>query len=341
MNRFISIIICAFVMFGTTGCGGNSKSPEDTLKTIYEYTDKTLIEAGGLYDDYWDLMGNCYNHNGIQKTCDRIKGEIGDSFTLKIMKDDDVYIDVITNIDGTIAVLTYTDTRDVRKMNYYFANYQDNLEIVHLGNDEPCDYFLNGKDESIDENSLCDASRKTDAKNIKDDFEKMLSEIGITEKELKEFASWYAKNDGKKLIAELKEKKKNQKSLTNEEINNSLSKDFQFTKLDNDSIYLEHKIGDSSLMFLAKTSDHQDAVAFQDSLFDNITLYIYKDGRYIAINNTKTCDYSLNDKTTIKHSDCSTDTIHNMEMVKSHFDTILNEHGITLEELFNFFINYK
>lgn len=37
MNRFISIIICAFVMFGTTGCGGDSNTEKDNQTNISDF----------------------------------------------------------------------------------------------------------------------------------------------------------------------------------------------------------------------------------------------------------------------------------------------------------------
>lgn len=337
MKKALNLLVVLGLCFGLTGCGGSSKTPEETLEAIKTYTDKIFIDTGNSNDDYRDLDGYCYNHQGIKKTCDRIKGDINDFYSLKIMNDEK-YIDVHVDENGSTPLLMYFDEDE---MSSYFNSYEKKNEGVYLSGDKSCQFYFNGKDDDVDEDDLCDSSRKEEAEKVKKDFENMLSDIGITEQDLKDFVSWYAKDEGKKLIEELKEEKNNQKPLTNEDIKEMLSEDFQFTKLDDDSVYMEDSLSHNTVMFLKKNDEHQDAMAYQYDLYDDIKLYIYSDGRYIAINDDKTCDYSLNDETSIKHSDCTTDTVRDMRIVQSNFKDILNENGITLDELFNFFINYK
>jgi len=92
MKKVLNLLLVLGLCIGLTGCGGSSKTPEETLEAIKTYTDKIFIDTGNS-NDYRDLDGYCYNHQGIKKTCDRIKGDINDFYSLKIMNDEK-YINV-------------------------------------------------------------------------------------------------------------------------------------------------------------------------------------------------------------------------------------------------------
>lgn len=338
MKKILSLLLILGLCVGLVGCGGgSSKTPEETLEAIKTYTDKIFIDTGNSNDDYRDLDGYCYNHQGIKKTCDRIKGDINDFYSLKIMNDEK-YIDVHVDEDGSTPLLMYFDEDE---MSSYFNSYEKKNEGVYLSGDKSCQFYFNGKDDDVDEDDLCDSSRKEEAEKVKKDFENMLSDIGITEQDLKDFVSWYAKDEGKKLIEELKEEKNNQKPLTNEEIKNILSNKYDFTKLDDKSIYMEDSdLGYSELLFVPKQADHQDAMVFKSKFANDVTLYIYKNGDFVGADANE-CSYSINDKKIISKGDCSSNTVSDINLSKHYFDKILEENGITLDELFNFFINYK
>lgn len=332
MKKVLSLMLVLGLFIGLAGCGGgSSKTPEETLEEIQKYTDKILVDDFNWYDDYRDVEGNCYNHDGIKKTCGRIQGEIKDYYLLKIMKDEES-IDLSIVVDNEVSEISYSNEEAS------FTSNGDSTIVSFLEDD--CKYILSGESEVIDEEYLCDSTKKEEAVKAKKAYENMLSDIGITEKELKEFASWHAKNDGKKIIENLKEEKKNQKPITNDEIKDTLSKDYSFSKLDDKSIYM---VGSSNeLMFVPKNSDHQDAFIFKTEIATkDVTLYIYKDGNYIAADDNNKCNYSINDKKIINNSNCSSDMVNEINITKYQFNKILEENGITLDELFNFFINYK
>lgn len=333
MKKILSLLLILGLCVGLVGCGGgSSKTPEETLEAIKTYTNKILVDDLNWYDDYRDVEGNCYNHDGIKKTCGRIKGEIKDYYILKIMKENES-LDMSIIVDGDISDITYYNDN----ASY---TYSDNVKTVSFMEDD-CKYILSGESDVIDEEDLCDSSRKEEAEKVKKAYEEMLSDIGITEKELKEFASWYAQNDGKKIIENLKEEKKNQKPITNDEIKDILSNKYDFTKLDDKSIYMEDSdLGYSELLFVPKQADHQDAMVFKSKFANDVTLYIYKNGDFVGADANE-CSYSINDKKIISKGDCSSSTVSDINLSKYYFDKILEENGITLDELFNFFINYK
>lgn len=316
------------LVFIATGCG-NSKGPEETFKTINNYTDKIMVSFGNYYDDYRGLDDKCYNHDGIEKECGRIVSEPNDKYSLIIM-------------NGKEELYAYIENEEVLSLAYnndeggYTHNYKDNRTYSFLKDNDYCSYYFTGN--SDDDSNICDPSNEEKAEKIKKDYEKMLSDIGITENELKSFVSWYAKDEGKKLLSNIKNEKAEQQSLTPDDVKQILSSNYNFTKID-EGVYVEDKNGYETMLF--SHSEEVNAIIYESILYEDLTLYIYEDGEYLASTKDDKCNYSLNNEKILKDSDCSSNEVDDSILMNINFEKLLDENKITLEELFNFFVSYK
>ncbi|MCR0329936.1 hypothetical protein MKA37_02160 [[Clostridium] innocuum] len=330
MKKLFTALICATMFVGLVGCG-SSKSPEESFESIEKYTTKIMLNYGGIYDDYRGLDNKCYNSDGIEKACGRIVSEPDDqAYSLVIKSDENNEIELGSFIkEGKVATIYFQNENGG-----YVIDKINNSKSSYLSNHDYCTYYFDG---SGDNDNICDSKYKGDAEELQQGFNHLLSEIDITENEFKEAAEWFVKEKGNDLIKEIALKKKEQKSLTPNEVNDILSNDYEITKLD-DAVYMEDSLQMDTFMYVKSKTE---GIVYTTTIYDDTALYLYPNGNKLVNSNNKKCIYSLNDKKIVNDGTCTSENIKNAELIEYNFNSFLDEHKITLDELFNFFKNYK
>lgn len=330
MKKRFTALIGAMGLLVLGGCGG-SKSPEEVLKIIGKYADMPVINYGD-FNDLRGLDGKCYDFSGESKTCDRIMADVDDWYIFTIRNSS-----TSESIDGMIEEDKLTGISYYGESGTYFHNFDEDTESAMLEEGDYCTVYLKGKGDDIDE--ICDDEYNADAKRLKKNYEAMLSDIGISESELKDFLSWYAKDEGKEFMEDLREEKKNQKSLSAGEVKQRLEDGFDIMQKDG-SMLLKNKSDSKQVILYFVTDSNSKVMTYDDSTNTDMSLFYYYQSDRVAASEDSKCMYYLDDEKTMKGKTCSQEQITDAELMEMNFDDLLEKQRITLDELFSYFQVY-
>ena len=106
------------------GCA-TTKTPEQSYKSLKNYSSKILVNYRDINGDYRDVNNSCYNIDGVEKKCTRILKEPNYNYEVILYNDDN---DAIISVDvdnGKSGNITYME--DSQATNYFVKDVNDEI----------------------------------------------------------------------------------------------------------------------------------------------------------------------------------------------------------------------
>lgn len=320
----IALLLC-------TACQ-KSKSPEE-VREIIDQSDYQMLFSfnASTYDnDLYDLESNCYNEDGVKKSCRRIQ-DLSNDVTIMLLDDSGskINISVMKDEQGVEYMLGYQD--DTGMYSVYSGGNSEWSYLIDDSYENSCTYMYKSDSEETESSNLCSSDKKTEADKLKNSFNEHLDKLGISKDEFSKFGIWMSEHDGQKLREIIEETRDNQKTLTAKEIKDEFAGDFEFTKVDS-GIYGEGIL--EKLLYMKE----RDAIVYTTDVYKDFSLFIYNDGTMLAGN--KTCAYDVIGETIVSDKNCNKEEVSNIQAVEYTFNEVLSNHKLSIDDLWNLFKNY-
>lgn len=304
MKKLFTYGILASIFIG--GCA-TTKTPEQSYKSLKNYSSKILVNYRDINGDYRDVNNSCYNIDGVEKKCTRILKEPNYNYEVILYNDDN---DAIISVDvdnGKSGNITYME--DSQATNYFVKDVND--EIISSSDGAALD-------------------------DVKKDYKEILSNIGLSENEFRDSVEYFAKKEGKSIIDQALKEYKLQKPRDYDDIKAAILKDVEISKGEN-YINVDFNVNTENLLYIP---GKDEGIIYTSKLDKNIEISILPPNEVIASTSDKKCTYSLN-RDKIIDGNCTQSEIDDSKSMEFWFNEFLHNHRITLNELFTFFRQYN
>lgn len=180
MKKLLTALLCATMVLGVSGCGGESKNPAESNKlSVEELLTKASFTTEMNYDDEMDSADLTISNNGDYIITYHHYFD-SDNWILAITKNDKLYDQVVYSSDDKPT-----------------ANVED------------CSILLDTETQDEDDTSSnCTDALINDAKEVKKSVNEFLNKYGLTAEELQKYCNQYVNNNLDKVKAGAEEKKK-------------------------------------------------------------------------------------------------------------------------------------
>lgn len=332
MNRktLKKIIICLIVvMVVVIIILSTRKKDERDVNELYNVLENNGYELYYNFNIYnYDINKNCYDENYVPTDCKR--DFVYDSLLPTIY---------LTKNKSTILSFKYDDNKFIFKINdyydYIYSNDSSKEYIVKSDNGEQCIHKIKGK--YTGDLLECDGNKK-EFTMIKTNFYNTLKNIGITADELLKVNNDLYYNYVVKHEQEIKNYK-----LSNQEVEKIINNNMYLMEHENALSLQDNLIYPNYLITITLENDKLKFLAFTDLTYEDYIYYItYDTNLEFVYNPNNECIYSFGDYLSEWHNNgnCTDSDIAAAIVVFYKYESILENLGITQEELDNFALYY-